>query len=267
MKIASYQMDIVPGNPSENRKKIKMWAEQICKEQQPDILVLPEMWTTAYTLPTLEVTIKPDKDVTELFLEDLASKLNVNIVAGSIAVEEDDGIYNRSYILNRNGQIIYTYDKIHLVPMLDEHLYLIGGRSSVQVFELEGRKMGIIICYDLRFPELVRSLALQGAEVVFVVAEWPMARANHWEVLQQARAIENQLFVVSCNRVGTYDEVEFAGNSMVINPWGDIVHKASSTREETISVSLKLDEVSRIRKDVPVFSSRVPKLYVEDNAN
>jgi predicted amidohydrolase len=145
--------------------------------------------------------------------------------------------------------------------MLDEHLYLKGGDSAVQVFELDGRKMGVIICYDLRFPELVRSLALQGAEVVFVVAEWPLARANHWEILQQARAIENQLFIVSCNRSGTYDDVEFAGRSMVINPWGETLEKASVVKEETLTIALNLNEVTRIRKEVPVFASRVPKLY------
>ncbi|KHF41348.1 carbon-nitrogen family hydrolase [Halalkalibacter okhensis] len=263
MKLASYQMDIIPGNPTENRNKVKEWAERVCKEQQPDILVLPEMWTTAYTLTTLAEVIKTDKDETEQFLKKLASELNVNMIAGSVAVKDNGGIYNRSYILNRDGEIIHTYDKIHLVPMLDEHLYLKGGGSSVETFELDGHKMGVIICYDLRFPELVRSLALQEAEVVFVVAEWPMARAGHWEILQQARAIENQLFVVSCNRVGTYNEVEFAGGSMVINPWGDVVHRASSTHEETSKVSLHLDEVQRIRKDVPVFSSRVPELYMD----
>ncbi|GAE28387.1 aliphatic amidase amiE [Halalkalibacter wakoensis JCM 9140] len=261
MKIASYQMDIVPGNPSENRKKITMWAEQVCKEQKPDILVLPEMWTTAYTLPTLEKIIREDEEDTESFLKQLAHKLNVNMVAGSIAVWEDGVIYNRSLVLNRKGDMIHTYDKMHLVPMLDEHLYLKGGNHSAKVFELDGRKMGVIICYDLRFPELARSLALQGVEVLFVVAEWPSARAGHWEVLQQARAIENQLFVVSCNRIGTYDGVEFAGRSMVINPWGDILSKASSKEEETVHATLSLDDVKRIRKDVPVFSSRVPNLY------
>ncbi|MDT8860927.1 carbon-nitrogen family hydrolase [Alkalihalobacillus sp. MEB130] len=261
MKIASYQMNIVPGDPAKNRKKVQEWAEHICEEQQPDVLVLPEMWTTAYILPTLEEKVREDKTDTYVFLQQLSATLRVNIVAGSIAVEEDGEIFNRSYIFDREGNLVHTYDKIHLVPMLDEHLYLKGGRSSSKVFELDGRKMGVIICYDLRFPELVRSLALQGAEIVFVVAEWPSARASHWEILQQARAIENQVYVVSCNRNGTYDEVEFAGRSMVINPWGDIMVKASSTEEETINVELNLDEVTRIRRDVPVFSSRVPKLY------
>ncbi|WP_332691582.1 carbon-nitrogen family hydrolase [Halalkalibacter lacteus] len=262
MKIATYQMDIVPGKPAENRKKVLNWVGQVCKDQQPDVLVLPEMWTTAYTLSTLGEVVKEDKRESESFLKKVANDNRVNVVAGSIALEEDGEIVNRSYILNREGDIIHTYDKIHLVPMLDEHRYLKGGNSAVQVFELDGHKMGVIICYDLRFPELVRSLALQGAEVVFVVAEWPSARANHWEILQQARAIENQLFIVSCNRIGTYDDVEFAGLSMVVSPWGEVLEKASLLlEEETLSTTLDLNEVTRIRKEVPVFASRVPKLY------
>ncbi|MFC0557457.1 carbon-nitrogen family hydrolase [Halalkalibacter alkalisediminis] len=264
MKIASYQMDLTPGNPIENRRRVQEWVETVCRDGEVDVLVLPEMWTTAYTLPTLREIVKADQGTTEPFLQNLAKTFNVNLVAGSIAVEEEGSIYNRSIIMNREGKIVHTYDKMHLVPMLDEHIYLEGGKSSVRVFELDGKKMGVIICYDLRFPELVRTLALEGAEVVFVVAEWPEARASHWEVLQQARAIEDQVYIVSCNRVGAYNGVQFAGRSMVINPWGDILVKASSTEEETIRVDLDLNEVQRIRKEVPVFSSRVPKLYKLD---
>ncbi|WP_227937975.1 carbon-nitrogen family hydrolase [Alkalihalobacillus deserti] len=261
MRIASYQMDLVPGNPSENRKRVQEWVKEVCKEGNVDVLVLPEMWTTAYTLPMLEKIVKADKGMTEPFLKNLAKTFNVNLVAGSFAIEEEGSMYNRSIIVNREGSIVHTYDKMHLVPMLDEHLYLKGGENTGRVFELDGKKMGVIICYDLRFPELIRSLALQGAEVVFVVAEWPEARASHWEILQQARAIEDQVYIVSCNRVGTYDGVLFAGRSMVVNPWGEMVFKASQTEEETIRVTLDLKEVHRIRKEVPVFSSRVPKLY------
>ncbi|ARK28971.1 carbon-nitrogen family hydrolase [Halalkalibacter krulwichiae] len=261
MRIASYQMDIVPGQPVENRKLVAEWAKEICRNGKVDVLVLPEMWTTAYTLPTLEETVKEDKEQTEVFIAELAKEHQVNIVAGSYAAFDVDGIYNRSLIVNRAGERIHTYDKMHLVPMLDEPTYLKGGKHGGKMFELDGKKMGIIICYDLRFPELVRSLALQGAEMIFVVAEWPEARAMHWEILQQARAIENQVYIVSCNRVGTYDGVEFAGRSMVISPWGDTIYKASASKEETINVQVELNDVKKIREQVPVFKSRVPELY------
>ncbi|MCM3716188.1 carbon-nitrogen family hydrolase [Alkalihalobacillus oceani] len=261
MKMALYQMEIIPGNPGANREKVRRWAHDVMQKEQPELLVLPEMWTTAYTLESLSDILTEDGDQTEPFLQELASSLHVPIVAGSIAVKEEEQIFNRAFVINEQGQTVYHYDKIHLVPMLDEPNYLTGGRNPVKVFEVTGRKMGLVICYDLRFPELFRSLALQGAEVIFVLAEWPMARIHHWEVLQQARAIENQVFIVSCNCVNSYDGVEFAGTSLAINPWGEIVAKGSKAEEETITATLPLHETARIRKEVPVFSSRVPDLY------
>ncbi len=260
MKIAVFQMDLVAGNPQANRDKVEKWVQLIIMEQ-PDVLVLPELWTTAYTLPTLRQILGEDETDTEVFLQELAKKHHVHFVAGSIAVEEDGHIYNRALVINSAGETIYQYDKMHLVPMLDEHLYFTGGKERAAIFELDGHKMGLIICYDIRFPELMRSLALQGAETVFVLAEWPSARASHWETLQKARAIENQVYIVSSNRVGTYDQVEFAGKSMVIDPWGEVLAEGSAENEETITANLRIEEVSRIRKEVPVFTSRRPELY------
>ncbi|MFJ7934190.1 carbon-nitrogen family hydrolase [Sporosarcina sp. NPDC096371] len=261
MKYAIYQMDIIAGKPSENRGKVKEWVEKTMESISPDILVLPEMWTTGYNLAVLEEVAEENGQDTVPFLAELAKRFNVNIIGGSVANKKNDRIYNSSFVVNRLGELIYEYDKIHLVPMLDEHLYLEGGKKKVRVFELDGVKMGVIICYDLRFPELSRELALQGAEVLHVVAEWPTARKEHWHALQKARAIENQMFVVSCNSVGEYNNVEYAGMSMIIDPWGSELSVGKEQREETIVNDVSLDLVAKIRKDVPVFSSRVPELY------
>lgn len=261
MKHAIYQMDIVPGNPEKNRQRVKTWAEKTVESTNPDILVLPEMWTTAYTLPELESLADVDGEPTTPFLQELAKELNVHIVGGSFANQKNGEIYNSSVVVDRNGEIVHRYDKIHLVPMLDEPKYLAGGKEKVTVFELDGVKMGLIICYDLRFPELARSLALQGAQILYVVAEWPTPRLEHWKALQTARAIENQFFVVSCNRVGSYNGEDFPGTSMVIDPWGKPLEIAGETEEETIVSTVSLDIVPKVRKDVPIFSSRVPELY------
>ncbi|WP_096200674.1 carbon-nitrogen family hydrolase [Bacillus sp. FJAT-45350] len=261
MKIAIYQMDIIPGDPVANRDKVKSWTVKVMNQEKPDILVLPEMWTTAYTLTDLENVAETNEKHTYHFLRELALHHQVNIVGGSFATVEDDKVYNRAVVFNRKGEEVYVYDKIHLVPMLNEHLFLEGGKNHSVTFELEGKKMGIIICYDLRFPELARSLALEGAEVLFIVAEWPDARKDHWKYLQLARAIENQMFVVSCNRVGEYDGVEFAGQSLVVNPWGEIICEGTKDQEETLTVEMKLEQVKEVRNNVPVFESRVPHLY------
>lgn len=261
MKVALFQMDIIPGNPKENRDKVKSWVENVTAKDKVDTLVLPEMWTTAYTLDELRVHAEDDKKETFHFLSQLAADHKVNLVAGSIAAIEGDSIFNRALVFNRQGECIYKYDKMHLVPMLNEHLYLTGGREKSVVFELDGVKVGLIICYDLRFPELARSLALQGAQVLFILAEWPEVRHSHWTHLQIARAIENQMYVISSNRVGTYDGVEFCGRSMITNPWGEVLVTGSQDQEETITKTVNLDEVAEVRKNVPVFDSRVPHLY------
>ncbi len=119
----------------------------------------------------------------------------------------------------------------------------------------------VSLCYDLRFPELARKLALDGAQVLFVVAEWPKPRTNHWVSLQIARAIENQMYVVSSNNVGTLDGVEYTGASLIVDPWGEVLAKGSENKEETIRGSLNPDRVLEVRENVPVFASRVPELY------
>ncbi|WP_087973762.1 carbon-nitrogen family hydrolase [Oceanobacillus rekensis] len=261
MKQVVYQMDIVPGNPEANRLKVEKWVKETAQREKPDVIVLPEMWTTAYTLESLADFADTDGEPTTSFLQGLAKTYHINIIGGSIANIKNGNIYNTSLVVNREGKLVYTYDKIHLVPMLDEPAYLTGGTEKVQLFELDGVKMGIIICYDLRFPELARILALGGAEVLYVVAEWPTARKDHWKALQIARAIENQFFVVSCNRIGNYNGEDFAGTSMIIDPQGKILQIGSETEEETLVESISLDLAKDIRKAVPVFESRVPDMY------
>ncbi|WP_156290096.1 carbon-nitrogen family hydrolase [Oceanobacillus salinisoli] len=261
MRHAIFQMDIVAGKPGENRNKVEAWVKQTVEKENPDIIVLPEMWTTAYTLPELDGLADIDGEPTTSFLRELAKTYQINIIGGSIANKKDGRFYNSSIVLDRKGDMVYTYDKIHLVPMLNEPKYLAGGTNKAAVFELDGVKMGLIICYDLRFPELARSLALEGAQILYVVAEWPTARKEHWKALQIARAIENQFYVVSSNRVGSYNGEDFAGTSMVVNPWGEVLQIGSETREETIIESLSLESVPKIRRDVPIFKSRRPEMY------
>ncbi|MFD1064642.1 carbon-nitrogen family hydrolase [Oceanobacillus locisalsi] len=261
MKHAIYQMDIVPGDPESNRKRIKEWLATQVEQEKPDVVVLPEMWTTAYTLEQLEDIADLDGEPTRSFLKDLAKQHRVHIIGGSFANKVDGAIYNTALVVNNAGEEVYTYDKIHLVPMLNEPAYLAGGNKQAHVFELDGVKMGLLICFDLRFPELARELALAGAEVIYTVAEWPSARKDHWKALQLARAIENQCYVISSNRIGDYDGVLFCGTSLVIDPWGTIIKEGSEKNEETLVETITVSNVDRIRKEVPVFASRVPELY------
>lgn len=261
MKHAIYQMDIIPGDPEGNRKRIKEWLEEQVEIENPDIIVLPEMWTTAYTLAQLEKIADLDGEPTKGFLKELAKKHHVHIIGGSFANKVDGSIYNTAVVINNEGEEVYAYDKIHLVPMLSEPDYLTGGRKQARLFELDGVKMGLLICYDLRFPELARELAVAGAEVIYITAEWPSARKDHWKALQLARAIENQCYIISSNRTGSYDGVDFCGTSLVVDPWGKVIKEGSEEKEETLVETIDISNVEYIRREVPVFKSRVPEMY------
>ncbi|PWW31422.1 putative amidohydrolase [Cytobacillus oceanisediminis] len=261
MKISIYQMEIIPGDPQGNFKKVSAWVEKEVQNSKPDLIVLPEMWTTSYTLEDIHIHADENGKETIPFLQTLAKTYRVNIIGGSFANKVDGKVFNTAPVINREGEVVYQYDKVHLVPMLNEPKYLAGGQKVPEIFELDGVKMGVIICYDLRFSEIIRPLALEGAEVLFIVAEWPLARLNHWKNIQITRAIENQMFVVSCNNVGAYDGVTFGGTSMVVNPWGDTLIQGSEKAEETLSILINVEETLEVRKKVPVFSSRVRHLY------
>lgn len=261
MKYAICQMDLRAGEPEANRERVREWIQETVKKESPDVVVLPEMWTTAYTLDRLEEVADRDGEPTRTLLQGLAKAHNVHMIGGSIANKKDGQFYNTALIISNDGEVIHEYDKIHLVPMLDEPKYLSGGHEKGTIFELDGIKMGVITCYDLRFPELARSLALQGAQVLHVVAEWPMPRKDHWKPLHQARAIENQMYVISCNRVGETNGTTFCGTSMVVDAWGSVIAEGSEDREETIVATVDLQEVAKVREGVPSFESRVPELY------
>ncbi|KGX86343.1 carbon-nitrogen family hydrolase [Pontibacillus litoralis] len=261
MNIAIYQMEVIPGNVEANHAKVKRWLEEILCKEDYDIVVLPELWTTGYTLPELDNIADVNGEPTTSFLQQLARQYEVAIVGGSFANKVEGHVYNHACVVSKTGDVVYTYDKIHLVPMLKEPAYLTGGKQHAHTFELGGVKMGLIICYDLRFPELTRKLALEGAEVVFIVAQWPLARRNHWIALQTARAIENQLYVVASNSCGSYEATEFSGTSLVIDANGEHIRQGSITEEETITATLQLEQVQQVRRHVPVFSSRMEQYY------
>ena len=143
-----------------------------------------------------------DGQKTKQIFTKLAKEYQVNIVGGSVATKRADKFFNTMYVANRTGKIVAEYDKAHLFKLMDEHLFMNAGQST-NIFELDGIICGGVICYDLRFPEWIRTHVLNGAKIMFIPAEWPAKRIDHWQLLLQARAIENQCFIVAVNRVGT----------------------------------------------------------------
>ena len=257
-KITCLQMDIAFGNPNKNYQNAEKLIEEAMTEK-PDIIVLPELWTTGYDLTRLEQIADKDAVTTIRFLRNTAIKYQVHFVGGSVANQGEKGVKNTLLIINKKGELVHSYSKLHLFKLMDEHLYLEAGDQE-GLFELEGLTFSGVICYDIRFPEWIRTHTAKGAEALFVVAEWPAARLTHWRALLIARAIENQCFVIACNRSGSDPKNEFAGHSMIIDPWGEVIAEASAN-EEIMTAEIELDLVKDIRKHIPIFKDRRPDFY------
>ncbi|MEK3721897.1 carbon-nitrogen family hydrolase [Paenibacillus sp. FSL H8-0034] len=258
--LALLQMDIAIGEPELNYAKLEKLLDQAVEgETKPDVIIFPEMWNTGYALDRIQELADEEGQRTHALLSEFSRKHQVNIIGGSIAEKQGSQIYNTIYAYNREGSRVADYSKIHLFRLMDEEKYLEEG-SHIGQFELDGISSGMMICYDIRFPELSRKLALGGAQIVFVPAEWPNPRLHHWRTLLMARAIENQMFVVSCNRVGISGTTEFFGHSMVIDPWGEALAEGDET-EQVIRAQIDLALVDEVRSRIPVFEDRRPALY------
>lgn len=251
-------MDIVFGDIEENVKRV---AEQLAAvmEQNPDVVVLPELWTTGYDLTRLDVLGDVEGVQAKQVMSDWAKTYGVNIVGGSIAKRTDAGITNTMYMFDRSGEVVGEYSKVHLFQLMDEHKFLASGSEEGQ-FAVDNVPCAGFICYDIRFPEWLRVHASKGAEVLFVVAEWPLPRLAHWRILLTARAIENQCYVVACNRAGSDPNNVFAGHSVIIDPWGEVVAEAEEG-EETLVSTLDFAKIPEVRRGIPVFEDRRPDLY------
>ena len=259
MKISCLQMKMELGNPSENLLHAK---QLICRsvKENPDVLVLPETWNTGFFPKTglAELSSHNLAEVKE-HIGGLAMKYNVNIVAGSVSNLRDGKIFNTAAVFDRKGACIAEYDKTHLfTPMGEDGFYTRG--DHLCVFSLDGIKCGVIICYDLRFPELTRRLSLDGIEMLFVVSQWPEERIAHLRCLTAARAIENQIFVVNCNSCSSADGTVFGGTSAVIDPLGRTLALAGK-KEEILSAACHMNLTKKLRDSIPVFRDRHPGLY------
>jgi len=260
MRIAVIQMDIAVGEPEVNRKRaLEKMEEAVSAEAKPDVLLLPEMWNTGYSLENVTEIADANGEPTKALFSEFAKRHSVNIVAGSVANRTERGVLNTIFVFDRKGEVTAEYSKLHLFRLMEEEKYLTQG-STVGSFEVDGEQAGMMICYDIRFPELARKIALNGAKVLFLPAEWPHPRLHHWRTLIQARAIENQMFVVAANRVGESRGTAFFGHSMIVSPWGEVL--AEGEEDETIlTAEIDISEVERVRRTIPVFQDRRPEVY------
>jgi predicted amidohydrolase len=258
--VSLIQMDVTIGQPEKNYIRVEhLLHEAIQAATKPDLIILPEMWNTGYALEQIHALADEHGERTKSLLSAFSQTNQVNIIGGSIAERRGDQIYNTMYAFDRTGTVVAEYSKIHLFRLMDEEKYLTEG-DHIGALNIDGTQAGMMICYDIRFPELARKLALSGVKILFVPAEWPHPRLHHWRTLLTARAIENQMYVVACNRVGTSGTTAFFGHSMVIDPWGEIVSEGAED-EAILTATIDLALVSEVRGRIPVFEDRRPEHY------
>lgn len=257
IKIACIQSDVILGDSMSNFENIKSKINDAVKENA-NVIVLPELWTTGYCLEEIgSHTGKQEAIISEL--QSIAKTNNITLIAGSFPIARENGVTNTLIIISSTGELVKTYDKVHLFQLMNEHHYLLAGETD-GLFEVDGLSAAGFVCYDLRFPEWIGAHSQKGAKVLFFVAEWPIQRMNHWDILLKARAIENQCYVVACNRVGKDLANTFGGGSMIIDPWGEVITKGS-TNEEIVIGDIDPKKVDEIRGTIPIFEDRKEEIY------
>ncbi|MGI8956993.1 MAG: nitrilase-related carbon-nitrogen hydrolase [Chthoniobacterales bacterium] len=259
MKIAVAQIACTLGDLAANARKLRDFAER-AKEAGAELVVFPEMADTGYAMEVIRKQARPWSEGVVPELQEAARTLSLAIISG-VSEKEGDAIYNSQVVIDATGAIVAKYRKTHLFAPIEEDKCCTPGGRLVSV-DFAPLKVGLTICYDLRFPEIYRSLAVeQGANTFIISSAWPFPRVEHLRVLATARAIENQSYVVLSNRVGKDDGVPFCGSSAVIDPYGVVVAGASADREELIVAEISHEVLEQVRARMTVFAHRRPELY------
>lgn len=261
MKIAVAQIDCTPGEIGSNLRKIREFVLR-AKKGGADLIVFPEMSDTGYSMPVIQKHASSWTEGAVPRLEQMAEELSIAIICG-VSEREENHIYNAQIFIEAGGEIVDSYRKTHLVTAapLDERPVFTAG-DQLASCAARGFTFGLTICYDLRFPEVARKLAVeQNANVLINSSAWPFPRMEHLRVLALARAMENQAYVVLANRVGTDDGVTFCGSSAIIDPYGVVVAGASADREELITGEISEDVLKSVRDRMKVFEHRRKDLY------
>ncbi|TWI70768.1 putative amidohydrolase [Desulfobotulus alkaliphilus] len=254
-KIAAsvFQFDVIRGGVAENRALV-MEALEHCPS---GLVVLPEMWSCGFDYKHLDTHALGTEEILK-DLSDMARRRSL-VIVGSLPVSEGGSIYNVAHVMDADGRLAGSYSKTHLFTAGGEGRGFAAG-SSAGVFETMAGPVGVMICYDLRFPELSRTLMDKGARILAVPAQWPAVRRTHWQTLARARAIENQLFVVAANRCGEDGELRYPGSSLIVSPTDQVlVDMGEGPGLATAELDFSL--MDDYRKAIPCLRERRPEVY------
>jgi predicted amidohydrolase len=233
--------------------RVQRVAALVGEQEGADLVVLPELWPqSGFGYQSWEALAEPIDGPIVTAVREAARDLGAVVHMGSVVERNHAGqLFNTSLLIGADGALLASYRKVHLFGFGEGEPALMTPGSAVVV---QGN-LGLATCYDLRFPEMFRLLLDAGAEVVLLPAAWPAKRVAHWRLLVQARAVENQSYVVACNTAGTHAGVTMGGGSLVVDPWGTVLAEAG-TEQQTLVVDLDPDLVAKARATFPVLADR-----------
>ncbi len=244
MKLALIQMDIAWQDIDRNHQRAISFIKE-ASGHGCDVIVFPEMFTTGFSMDISKIN---DGSETDSLLSQAAEEYGLYIIAG-FPVKENNIARNIARIYDRKGRPVTQYTKMHPFSYLQEDRYFISGSETV-IFDIKGIPSTVFICYDLRFPEIFRKVA-KDVHLIFVIANWPSSRIEHWKTLLRARAIENQCFVIGVNRTGKDGNgIAYPGCSCIYDPSGEML-LTGDEKEELLIAEIEPSEVQRIRKEFP----------------
>ncbi len=246
----------IEGSPAENMHR---FSEAAVMSPVPDVAVLPELFTTGYVLDSISSLALKEEDLRDLPTASAAGENGIWMIGGTLPVKTDFGVVNRMLVYSPEGTLAYQTEKVHLFRQMGEDKAFIPGRCGGTFPFMDITGAGIV-CYDLRFPELSRRLALAGAEIMFVPAQWPAGRLELFRSLLRARAAEAQIFAVGCNLGGEHLGVLFGGGGGVVHPGGKMI-KGRHVMEGVSDFEIDLKDVGAMRSRINCLLDRRPEEY------
>lgn len=252
MRVAVVQMQVADGDPAANLRRAK---ELIATQPGADLYVLPELWTTGYAHGSWASVARETTPGVAAEMQALARSSHAAMAGSMISLNAENQLVNRLWVFPPGDDSPVHYDKGHLFQPMDEHLHLAAGRQRVR-HSIRGVETALSICFDLRFPEMYRHDAVEGAELFLVVSEWPHPRSATLRALALARAMENQAYLALCNRTGlASDGTSFCGGSMIVSPDGAVLAEAHEA-EGVITAEVDAAVVRGMRSAFPVLDLR-----------
>ncbi len=260
IKVAVAQMRCRLGDLAHNSEKIADFVKRAA-EDQCRIVVLPEISDVGYETSAIKKHAATWSELPYETAARAAKEHGLYVVCG-LSEKTDLGTFNTAAVIDPSGNLLTKYRKTHLFSPapVEEHKVFRAGDDLVTA-EIDGVTFGFTICFDLRFPELYRSLTLKGATVLVNCTAWPASRTAHWTTLTQARAIENQAYFLGANRVGSDGGMTFCGHSIVVSPFGEVICEANAEDEDLLFAELDSEEVRTFREKIPVLQCRRTDVY------